>query len=210
GAAVLAHAVHVQVERERTGFGAWYECFPRSCAPEPGRHGTLQDLIARLPYIAGMGFDVLYLPPIHPIGRAHRKGRNNSLTAAAEDPGSPWAIGSEAGGHTAVHPALGTLADFDALVTAARRLGLEIALDIAFQCSPDHPYVTAHPEWFRKRPDGSIRYAENPPKRYQDIFPFDFECAAWRTLWTELRDVVLFWVARGIAIFRVDNPHTKP
>jgi starch synthase (maltosyl-transferring) len=209
-ATVLGHAVHLEVERERSGFGAWYECFPRSCAPEPGRHGTLQDLSARLPYIAGMGFDVLYLPPIHPIGLTHRKGRNNSPTAAPEDPGSPWAIGSEMGGHTAVHPTLGTLADFDALVTAARRLGLEIALDIAFQCSPDHPYVTAHPEWFRKRPDGSIRYAENPPKRYQDIFPLDFECAAWRELWTELRDVVLFWVERGVAIFRVDNPHTKP
>jgi len=209
-ATALDHTVHLEVERERSGFGAWYECFPRSCAPEPGRHGTLRDLIARLPYIAGMGFDVLYLPPIHPIGRTHRKGRNNSLTAASEDPGSPWAIGSQEGGHKTVHPVLGTLADFDALVREASQLGLEIALDIAFQCSPDHPYVTEHPEWFRKRPDGSIRYAENPPKRYQDIFPFDFECAAWRELWSELRDVVLFWVDRGITIFRVDNPHTKP
>jgi starch synthase (maltosyl-transferring) len=210
GATVLDHTVHLEVERERSGFGSWYECFPRSCASEPGRHGTFRDLIARLPYIAGMGFDVLYIPPIHPIGRTHRKGRNNSLTAAPEDPGSPWAIGSPEGGHKAVHPALGTLADFDLLVREARQLGLEIALDVAFQCSPDHPYVTEHPEWFRKRPDGSIRYAENPPKRYQDIFPFDFECAAWRELWTELRDVVLFWVDRGITIFRVDNPHTKP
>ncbi len=208
--AALGHAVRLEVERERAGFGAWYECFPRSCAPEPGRHGTLLDLIARLPYVAGMGFDVLYLPPIHPIGRTHRKGRNNSLAAAPEDPGSPWAIGAQEGGHTAIHPELGTLADFDALVAAARRLGLEIALDLAFQCSPDHPYVTAHPEWFRTRPDGSIRYAENPPKRYQDILPFDFEGPAWRELWTELCDVVLLWVERGVTILRVDNPHTKP
>jgi starch synthase (maltosyl-transferring) len=210
GAAVLDYVVRLEVERERAAFGAWYECVPRSCAPEPGRHGTLQDLIARLPYIAGMGFDVLYLPPIHPIGETHRKGRNNSLAAAPGDPGSPWAIGSRAGGHMAVHPELGSLADFDALVAAARGAGLEIALDLAFQCSQDHPYVTAHPEWFRKRPDGSIRYAENPPKRYEDIVPFDFECASWRELWAELREVVLFWVGRGIVIFRVDNPHTKP
>jgi starch synthase (maltosyl-transferring) len=207
---ILDHVVRLEAERERAAFGAWYECFPRSCAAEPGRPGTLRDLTARLPYVAGMGFDVLYLPPIHPIGVTHRKGRNNALDPSPGDPGSPWAIGAREGGHTAVHPALGTLADFDALVAAARRVGLEIALDVAFQCSPDHPYVTAHPEWFRTRPDGSIQYAENPPKRYQDIYPFDFEGAAWRELWTELRDVVLFWVRHGVTIFRVDNPHTKP
>jgi starch synthase (maltosyl-transferring) len=210
GAAILGRAVRVVVERERAAFGAWYECFPRSTTPEPGRHGTLRDLVARLPYVAGMGFDVLYLPPIHPIGRTHRKGRDNALEAGPDDPGSPWAIGAAEGGHTAIHPALGSLDDFAALVTAAGGHGLEVALDLAFQCSPDHPWVTAHPEWFRHRPDGTVQYAENPPKRYQDIVPFDFECAAWRALWDALRDVVLFWIARGVTIFRADNPHTKP
>ncbi len=210
GSATLDHVVRVEVERERALLGAWYECFPRSTSLVPGRHGTFRDLRARLPYIAGMGFDVLYLPPVHPIGRTHRKGRNNTLAATPSDPGSPWAIGADEGGHTAVHPDLGTLADFDALVADARRLGLEIALDVAFQCAPDHPYVRAHPEWFHTRPDGSIQYAENPPKRYQDIYPFDFECAAWKSLWAELRDVVRFWIGHGVTIFRVDNPHTKP
>ncbi len=168
----------VQVDRERARFGAWYELFPRSTSPVPGRHGTFKDLEARLPYVAAMGFDVLYLPPIHPIGHSFRKGRNNSTTAGPDDPGSPWAIGAAEGGHKAIHPELGTLDDFRHLVDSAAQYGLELALDIAFQCSPDHPYVTEHPEWFRKRPDGTIQYAENPPKKYQDIYPFDFETDA--------------------------------
>ncbi|MBV9126118.1 MAG: alpha-1,4-glucan--maltose-1-phosphate maltosyltransferase [Planctomycetes bacterium] len=200
----------VTVDRDKARFGAWYEMFPRSAASEPGRHGTLKDCEKRLPYIAAMGFDVLYLPPIHPVGRSFRKGPNNTLTAGPNDPGSPWAIGAPEGGHKAINPQLGTLADFDHLVAAAREQGLEIALDIAFQCSPDHPYVREHPEWFRHRPDGTIKYAENPPKKYQDIYPLDFECADWQALWQELRDVVLFWVGHGVRIFRVDNPHTKP
>jgi starch synthase (maltosyl-transferring) len=199
----------LSVDRERARFSTWYELFPRSAAPEPGRHGTFRDVEARLPYIARMGFDVLYLPPIHPIGRERRKGGNNALVAALEDVGSPWAIGAAEGGHTAIHPALGTLEDFRRLVGAARDHGMEVALDIAFQCAPDHPYVAAHPDWFRKRPDGTVQYAENPPKKYQDIFPFDFESAAWRSLWLELAAVIEFWVAQGVSIFRVDNPHTK-
>lgn len=199
----------VVVDRERARFGAWYELFPRSTSPVPGRHGTFKDLEARLPYIASMNFDVLYLPPIHPIGRSFRKGRNNSVTAGPDDPGSPWAIGAAEGGHKAVHPELGTLEDFRHLVERAAQYGLEIALDIAFQCSPDHPYVKEHPEWFRKRPDGTIQYAENPPKKYQDIYPFDFETEHWRELWEELKSVVQFWVDQGVRIFRVDNPHTK-
>jgi starch synthase (maltosyl-transferring) len=200
----------VTVDRERARCGAWYEMFPRSASPEPGRHGTFADCEARLPYVAGMGFDVLYLPPIHPVGRSHRKGRNNAETAGPGDPGSPWAIGAEEGGHTAVHPELGTLEDFRRLVARAREQGLEIALDLAFQCAPDHPYVREHPEWFRRRPDGTVQYAENPPKKYQDIYPFDFESPAWRALWEELRSVVRFWIDQGVRIFRVDNPHTKP
>ena len=202
--------LRVTVERERAAFGAWYEMFPRSASPDPGRHGTFADVEARLPYVASMGFDVLYLPPIHPIGRTHRKGRNNSVRAGPEDPGSPWAIGAAEGGHDVVHPDLGTLAEFDRLVVAARRHGIEIALDLAFQCSPDHPWVAAHPAWFRHRPDGSVQYAENPPKKYEDIYPLNFESADWRALWDELRRVVLFWIDRGVRIFRVDNPHTKP
>jgi starch synthase (maltosyl-transferring) len=200
----------VIVERERARFGAWYELFPRSTASEPGRHGTFKDVEKRLPYVAGMGFDVLYLPPIHPIGRSFRKGPNNTLTPGPDDPGSPWAIGAAEGGHTAIHPQLGTLADFDRLVKAAAEHGIEVALDVAFQCSPDHPYVREHPEWFRHRPDGTIKYAENPPKKYQDIYPLDFEGPNWQALWHELRDVILFWVSHGVTIFRVDNPHTKP
>jgi len=200
----------VMVERERARYGAWYEMFPRSCSPEPGRHGTFQDLIRHLPYIAELGFDVLYLPPIHPIGRTGRKGRNNSLAAGPNDPGSPWAIGGPEGGHKSIHPALGSFDDFDRLVAAARELGIEIALDLAFHCSPDHPYVREHPEWFHHRPDGSIKFAENPPKKYEDIYPFDFECERWQELWCELKDIVLFWVRRGVKLFRVDNPHTKP
>jgi starch synthase (maltosyl-transferring) len=205
-----SRALGVWVDRERARYGAWYEVFPRSTAAESGRHGTLQDLTQRLPYVAGMGFDVLYLPPIHPVGRSFRKGPNNSLAAEPKDPGSPWGIGSAEGGHKAVNPQLGTLADFDRLLAAAGELGLEVALDVAFQCSPDHPYVREHPEWFRHRPDGSIKYAENPPKKYQDIYPLDFECAEWRALWQEMLSVVLFWADRGVRIFRVDNPHTKP
>jgi starch synthase (maltosyl-transferring) len=199
----------VWVDRERARVGAWYEMFPRSTSPDPGRSGTFRDACARLAYVADLGFDVVYLPPIHPIGRSFRKGRNNSLTAGPEDPGSPWAIGSEEGGHTAIEPGLGTLADFDMFREEAARLGLEVALDLAWQCSPDHPWVSEHPEWFRHRPDGTIKYAENPPKKYHDIYPLDFECEEWRALWRELLDVTLFWVARGVKIFRVDNPHTK-
>jgi starch synthase (maltosyl-transferring) len=205
-----APVLTVVADRVLARFSTWYEVFPRSCAAEPGRHGTLRDCAAWLPYIAGMGFDVLYLPPIHPIGRSFRKGPNNTPDAAPEDVGSPWAIGAAEGGHTAIHPALGTLDDFRALVAAARAAGVEIALDLAYQCAPDHPYVTEHPEWFRRRPDGTVQYAENPPKKYQDIYPFDFESLAWRDLWTELRRVVVFWIEQGVRIFRVDNPHTKP
>ncbi|MEX2241918.1 MAG: alpha-1,4-glucan--maltose-1-phosphate maltosyltransferase [Burkholderiales bacterium] len=197
------------VERERARFSTWYELFPRSAAAEPGRHGTFKDVEKRLPYVAELGFDVLYLPPIHPVGRERRKGRNNAVAAAPDDVGSPWAIGAKEGGHKAIHPQLGTHEDFRHLVKAAARHGLEIALDIAYQCAPDHPYVKAHPEWFRKRPDGSVQYAENPPKKYEDIYPFDFECEDWRALWQELRSVLDFWIAEGVKIFRVDNPHTK-
>jgi starch synthase (maltosyl-transferring) len=200
----------VSVDRTRARCGAWYEMFPRSWGPDSTRSATFREAAAHLPRVAAMGFDVVYLPPIHPIGTTFRKGRGNALRAAPGDPGSPWAIGSEAGGHKAVDPALGTLEDFDHFAAEARRLGLEVAIDIAFQCSPDHPYVRDHPEWFRHRPNGTIKYAENPPKKYQDIYPFDFECAAWSSLWDELKSVVAFWAARGILIFRVDNPHTKP
>jgi starch synthase (maltosyl-transferring) len=200
----------VEVERERARFSTWYEFFPRSAAVKPGVHGTFKDCEARLAYIAGMNFDVVYLPPIHPIGTTERKGPNNQPHASAQDVGSPWAIGSEAGGHKAVHPELGTLADFQHFVAKATEHGLEVALDLAFQCSPDHPYVREHPDWFLRRPDGSIQYAENPPKKYQDIYPFNFESDSWRELWTELKSVVEFWIGHGVRIFRVDNPHTKP
>ncbi|HTW39161.1 MAG TPA: alpha-1,4-glucan--maltose-1-phosphate maltosyltransferase [Steroidobacteraceae bacterium] len=203
-------ALSVVVDRDRARYSTWYEMFPRSAGTRPGAHGTLADCEARLPYLAQMGFDVLYLPPIHPIGATHRKGPNNTPARSGSDPGSPWAIGSEAGGHKAVHPQLGTLEDFRRLVARARELGIEIALDMAFQCSPDHPYVREHPEWFLKRPDGTIQYAENPPKKYQDIFPFHFESAARQELWMELASVVEFWIGEGVRIFRVDNPHTKP
>jgi len=189
-------------------FSAWYELFPRSCGA-PGVHGTFADVEKRLDYVAAMGFDILYLPPIHPIGRAFRKGPNNTLTAGPTDPGSPWAIGAAEGGHKAVHPLLGKLEDFEHLVATARAHKLEVALDIAFQVSPDHPYVKDHPDWFVQRPDGTIQYAENPPKKYQDVYPFDFTCKDWQGLWTELLDVFLFWIARGVKVFRVDNPHTK-
>lgn len=199
----------VVVDPVRGRYSTWYELFPRSASPESGRHGTFRDVIGRLPYVSAMGFDVLYLPPIHPIGRTFRKGPNNVTTAGPDDPGVPWAIGAPEGGHTSVHPELGTQDDFRALVAAARTQGIQIALDIAFQASPDHPWVTEHPEWFRARPDGTIQYAENPPKKYQDIYPFDFESKDWRSLWTALSEVFLFWIGEGVTVFRVDNPHTK-
>ncbi len=202
--------LEVWVDRERARFSSWYEFFPRSAAGEPGRHGTFADAAKRLDYVAAMGFDVVYLPPIHPIGHSFRKGRNNTLTPTPDDPGSAWAIGEGDGGHTAIHPALGTIDDFGRLVLRAGELGMEIALDLAFQCTPDHPWVQSHPAWFRHRPDGTIQYAENPPKKYQDIYPIDFESEDWEALWNELRDVVLFWAGHGVRIFRVDNPHTKP
>ncbi len=197
------------VDRERARFSSWYELFPRSCASTPGEHGTFRDVTERIPEIAAMGFDVLYMPPIHPIGTAYRKGKNNSVTAEPGDVGSPWAIGAKEGGHDALHPQLGTMADFDALVKAAQEEDIDVALDIAFQCSPDHPWVTEHPDWFIIRPDGSIQYAENPPKKYQDIFPLNFESKDWQGLWDALYGVFKFWVERGVRVFRVDNPHTK-
>jgi starch synthase (maltosyl-transferring) len=206
---VLEPAATIAVDPVHARFSSWYELFPRSAAAERGRHGTLGDVVERLPYVAAMGFDVLYLPPIHPIGRTFRKGPNNQVTARPGDPGVPWAIGGPEGGHTAVHPELGTLADVRALVDAAGEHGIRIALDLAFQASPDHPYVREHRAWFRSRPDGTIQYAENPPKKYQDIYPFDFESEDWAGMWQELLAVVRFWVDQGVRIFRVDNPHTK-
>jgi starch synthase (maltosyl-transferring) len=191
------------VDRERARFGSWYELFPRSW-------GGFAGVEAELPRLAELGFDVVYLPPIHPIGRTHRKGRNNTLEAGADDPGSPWAIGGPEGGHTAVNPELGTIEDFDRLVARARELDIDIALDFAIQCSPDHPWLEEHPEWFHRRPDGTLKYAENPPKRYQDIYNVNFDSEDWESLWTTLRDVVLHWVGHGVRVFRVDNPHTKP
>ncbi|GGI07980.1 alpha-1,4-glucan:maltose-1-phosphate maltosyltransferase [Egicoccus halophilus] len=199
----------LRVDRERARFSTWYELFPRSTSPDPARSGTFDDVIDRLPYVQALGFDVLYLPPIHPIGKVHRKGRNNAVAAEAGDPGSPWAIGSDEGGHDAVHPELGTMDDFRRLVAACDDHGLELALDIAFQCAPDHPWVREHPEWFKKRPDGSIQYAENPPKKYQDIYPLDFETEDAEGLWNALKGVFDHWIAEGVRIFRVDNPHTK-
>ena len=202
--------LEVMVDRPLARFSAWYEMFPRSVTSKPARHGTFKDVEARLPYVSEMGFDVLYLPPIHPIGRSYRKGPNNTAKSSPGDVGSPWAIGGKEGGHKDTNPELGTLEDFRHLVRAAKRRGLEIAMDVAFQVSPDHPYVREHPEWFRARPDGSIQYAENPPKKYQDIYPFDFETEDWRSLWQELESVFRFWLDQGVRIFRVDNPHTKP
>ena len=199
----------IVVDREKARFSAWYELFPRSTSGEPGKHGTFRTTIDWLPYIEKMGFDVLYLPPIHPIGKTHRKGKNNHPRGKKDDPGSPWAIGSAQGGHDAVHPELGTLADFQALLQAAKARGIEVALDLALQCSPDHPWVTEHPDWFKHRPDGSVRYAENPPKKYEDIYPLDFETEDWQALWDEVERVVRHWIAQGVSLFRVDNPHTK-
>jgi starch synthase (maltosyl-transferring) len=206
--------LELHIERPLAAVSSWYELFPRSTGradtPAGDRHGTFRDAEGWLDYVAELGFDIVYLPPIHPIGTAFRKGPDNSPTAGPEDVGSPWAIGGPEGGHTSVHPQLGTLADFDRFLKAARSRNLEVALDIAFQCSPDHPWVREHPGWFRARPDGTIQYAENPPKKYQDVYPFDFECADWRNLWAALRDVFRFWCERGVRVFRVDNPHTKP
>ncbi|MET0543243.1 MAG: alpha-1,4-glucan--maltose-1-phosphate maltosyltransferase, partial [Variovorax sp.] len=196
------------VDRVRARFSTWYELFPRSTGA-PGTHGTLRDVESRLPAIAKMGFDVLYMPPIHPIGRIDRKGKNNTLVTEPGDVGSPWAIGADEGGHKSILPELGTVADFRRLVAQAATHGIEIALDIAFQCAPDHPYVKAHPSWFRWRPDGTVQYAENPPKKYQDIYPFNFESEDWQALWTELKSVFDHGIAEGVKIFRVDNPHTK-
>jgi len=210
GQATLHEPLEVLVERERARFAAWYEMFPRSQGTVPDRSATFKDAQARLADIAGMGFDVVYLPPIHPIGHTGRKGRNNSLDVRPGDPGSPWAIGDETGGHKAVHPELGTIEDFDGFVAEANRLGMEVALDYAIQCSPDHPYVREHPDWFYRRPDGSIRYAENPPKKYQDIYPINFYCQDREALWQELKSIVEFWIGHGVKTFRVDNPHTKP
>jgi starch synthase (maltosyl-transferring) len=203
-------AYPVLVERERARYSTWYELFPRSTSPTPGAHGTFADLEDQLDRIAKMGFDVVYLPPIHPVGRTRRKGKNNVPIGDNGDVGSPWGIGAKEGGHAAIHPELGTLADFRHLMRSARLRKMEIALDIAFQVAPDHPWVKEHPDWFRRRPDGSIQHAENPPKKYEDIYPIDFDTRDWRALWQALHDVVAFWAREGVEIFRVDNPHTKP
>ncbi|MEJ2636545.1 MAG: alpha-1,4-glucan--maltose-1-phosphate maltosyltransferase [Calditrichia bacterium] len=209
-ATVFPEEYRVWVERPKALFSAWYELFPRSASTEPGKHGTFGDVERLLPEIAEMGFDVIYLPPIHPIGKTNRKGKNNSIKAKADDPGSPWAIGAPEGGHKSIHSQLGRMDDFVHLLKAAKDRGIDIALDLAFQCSPDHPYVKEHPEWFRWRPDGTVQYAENPPKKYQDILPLNFENEKWKELWEELKSIVLFWIDKGVEIFRVDNPHTKP
>lgn len=206
----LPKPLEVLVDRSEATFSAWYELFPRSQSAVPGKHGTFTDTAQRLPELAALGFDVLYLPPIHPIGEVHRKGRNNARTAEPADVGSPWAIGSKLGGHTAIHPELGSLAELESLVKSAREFGIEVALDYALQCAPDHPWVRQHPEWFFVRPDGSVRYAENPPKKYEDIYPLNFWCEDREGLWNACLDVFLFWIARGVHVFRVDNPHTKP
>ena len=206
---VYAPILEVGVEPPLARFSTWYELFPRSASPDPKVHGTFRDVIARLPYVIDLGFDVLYLPPIHPIGMTYRKGPNTATEARASDLGVPWAIGSAEGGHESIHPALGTLDDFRALVTTAEARGVAIALDIAFQASPDHPWVRDHPSWFRRRPDGTVQYAENPPKKYQDIYPFDFESDDWPGLWAALEGVFRYWIAQGVHVFRVDNPHTK-
>ena len=199
----------IVVDPVRARFSAWYEFFPRSAAPEPGKHGTFADCEKRLPYVSEMGFNVIYLPPIHPIGTTFRKGPNNSPEAQPGDVGSPWAIGSAEGGHKSIHPLLGSEEDLRRFIQKAKDLDISIALDVAFQASPDHPYVREHEEWFRKRPDGTIQYAENPPKKYQDIYPFDFETTDWTGMWEEMKSVFLHWADYGVTIFRVDNPHTK-
>ena len=207
--ATLRAPVDVEVDRLRARFSAWYEFFPRSTLAPATGHATLADALGRLDYVAAMGFDVVYLPPVHPIGTTQRKGRNNTVVSSPDDTGSPWAIGGSDGGHTSVHKELGTIEDVVKLATACRERDMELALDIAFQCTPDHPWVTEHPQWFAHRPDGSIQYAENPPKKYQDIYPLDFESEDWPGLWDELADVIRFWISAGVSTFRVDNPHTK-
>ncbi|HXS36842.1 MAG TPA: alpha-1,4-glucan--maltose-1-phosphate maltosyltransferase [Flavipsychrobacter sp.] len=197
------------IDRKKAEFSTWYELFPRSAGSESGKHGTFNDVKKLLPLIAKWGFDILYLPPIHPIGFTHRKGKNNSLTALKDDPGSPWAIGNKKGGHKAIHSELGQLKDFKSLVNESKKHDIEIAMDIAFQCSPDHPYVKEHPAWFKWRADGTVQFAENPPKKYEDIIPFDFESRDWMGLWEELKNIIKFWIEKGVTIFRVDNPHTK-
>jgi len=207
---IFQQQFEVVVEHKKALYSTWYEFFPRSSSMQPGKHGTFQDCIRLLPRIAAMGFDVLYFPPIHPIGKINRKGKNNTVSAEKGEPGSPWAIGSDEGGHKSILPALGTLEDYKKLISEAKKQGIDIGFDLAFQCAPDHPYVKEHPEWFKQRPDGSIQYAENPPKKYQDIYPFNFETDQWKELWDELKSVILYWVEHGVKIFRVDNPHTKP
>ncbi|QJW91228.1 alpha-1,4-glucan--maltose-1-phosphate maltosyltransferase [Spirosoma taeanense] len=205
-----SHELGVEVDRARAGFSTWYCLFPRSASREEGKHGTFRDVEALLPRISNMGFDVLYLPPIHPIGMAHRKGKNNSVICQPGEPGVPYGIGSSEGGHDAIHPELGTVDDFQHLIAIAKNYGMEVAMDLAIQCSPDHPWAREHPEWFKKRPDGTIQYAENPPKKYQDIYPVYFETEDWQNLWQELKRVLLLWASWGVRIVRVDNPHTKP
>jgi len=200
----------VSVDRKKAGFSTWYELFPRSASSTEGQHGTFKDVEALLPRVVEMGFDTLYMPPIHPIGRINRKGKNNSTTAEAGEPGSCWGVGADEGGHTAIHPELGNLKDFKRLIKAAGKAGIEVAMDIAFQCTPDHPWVKEHPQWFRWRSDGSVQYAENPPKKYQDILPIYFETEDWKNLWQALLEVVTYWMEQGVRVFRIDNPHTKP
>jgi starch synthase (maltosyl-transferring) len=199
----------VTVEHKKANYSTWYELFPRSASLE-GKHGNFKDVVKLLPRVAAMGFDILYLPPIHPIGKINRKGKNNSVKSLPGEPGSPWAIGSDEGGHKAIHSELGTLDDYKKLIVEAKKYDIDIAMDVAFQCAPDHPYVKEHPDWFRQRPDGTIQYAENPPKKYQDIYPFNFESEDWKGLWEELKSVFLYWIEQGVKVFRVDNPHTKP
>jgi starch synthase (maltosyl-transferring) len=199
----------IDVERTKAGFSSWYELFPRSASSMPDTHGNFKDVIKLLPRVFKMGFDVLYFPPIHPIGEVNRKGKNNSLTATENDPGSPWAIGNRLGGHKAIHPQLGSLSDFKELLNEANKYGIDIAMDIAYQCAPDHPYVKEHPQWFKWRPDGTVQYAENPPKKYEDILPFNFETEDWENLWQELKSVIDYWIEAGVRVFRIDNPHTK-
>jgi starch synthase (maltosyl-transferring) len=208
-AVVYEKILLVEVERQKALFSSWYEVFPRSTSPEPGKHGTFKNVEDVIPLIAKMGFDVLYFPPIHPIGMSFRKGKDNSPVAEPDEPGSPWAIGSSEGGHKAIHPALGTVEDFRKVVRKAAEYDIEVALDLAYQCSQDHPYVKEHPQWFKWRPDGSVQYAENPPKKYQDVLPFNFENDDWQNMWKELKSVVDYWIEQGVKIFRVDNPHTK-
>lgn len=203
------HTIKIEVERKKAAFSTWYELFPRSASKEPAKHGTFKDVEKLLPRIAKMGFDVLYFPPIHPIGEKNRKGKNNSLIAEHDDPGSPWAIGNRLGGHKSIHPELGSLDDFKQLIKEAKKLDIELAMDIAYQCAPDHPYVKSNPQWFIWRPDGTVQYAENPPKKYEDILPFNFETDDWKNLWMELKSVIDYWIDAGIRIFRIDNPHTK-